>query len=68
MEYAIGTQYIKTHGKVKQLCTVVDVWKTYDSKGELVKLRYVTSHEFCGQLVNDYNVVPVTIAKGLVSP
>ena len=45
-----------TRGKAPRLCTVVDVWKTYNDKGEMVRLRYVSTHEFCGQTVTDYDV------------
>ena len=64
-DYPIGTTY-KGHGKTKT-CTVVDILKTYNSKGELVKTRYVASHEFCGQTVTDSDVVAVSIARGLQS-
>ena len=63
-EYEIGTQYIP-QGRNKTLCTVIDILKTYNGKGELVRTRYVATHEFCGQLVSDYDVVAPTIARGL---
>ena len=65
MEYAIGTQYTP-NGKVKRLCTVTDILKTYNSKGELVRTRYVATHDFCGQLVTDYDVVAPTIGRGIL--
>lgn len=64
MEYAIGTQYTP-QGKEKSLCTVIDILKTYNSKGELVRTRYVAIHEFCNQIVTNYDVVAPTIARGL---
>ncbi len=64
-DYAIGTQYLE-HGKHPNLCTVVDVWKTYNSAGELVRTRYVTEHLFCGQVVRNHDVVAVTIARGIM--
>jgi hypothetical protein len=63
-DYAIGTQYLE-HGKHPNVCTVVDVWKTYNSAGELVRTRYVTEHLFCGQKVQNHDVVAVTIARGI---
>ena len=45
--FAIGTKY-KTRGKAPRICTEVDVLRTYNSAGELVKLRYVSQHEFLG--------------------
>ncbi len=65
MEYSIGTQF-KTRGKAPRLCTVTDILKTYNSAGELVKTRYVAQHDFMGQKVNDYDVVAITIAMGLI--
>lgn len=63
--FNIGTQYL-TRGKVKRLCTVVDVHRTYNSKNELVKLRYVSTHQFMGQLMTDNDVVDTTIAMGKI--
>jgi len=63
--FKIGTTF-KTGGKAPHLCTVIDIHKTYDSLGDLVKIRYVATHEFMGQTVTDRDVVDTTIARGLV--
>ncbi len=63
-DYPIGTQFM-SRGKHAKLCTVVDVLKTYNSAGELVRTRYVTEHDFCGQKVRDNDVCAVTIARQL---
>ena len=63
--FQIGQQF-KTRGKHPRLCTVTDIWRTYDAKGELVKLRYVATHEFMGQTMTDYDVVDATIAMGAI--
>ena len=63
MEYPIGTLF-KTRGKYPRLCEVVDIFKAYDSTGELVKTRYVATHEIMGQIVTDYDVVKTTIDMG----
>ena len=63
--YTIGTQYL-SHGKHPLLCTVTDILTTYNSKGEQVRLRYETSHEFCGQTVTETDVNAVTIARGIM--
>jgi hypothetical protein len=65
MDYEIGTKY-KTRGKAPRLCEVVDILKTYNSKGELVKTRYVATHLFLGQIVTDYDVSKTTIAMGIL--
>jgi hypothetical protein len=62
--FPIGTQYM-TRGKHPLLCTVTDQLTTTNSKGEIVAKRYVTTHEFCGQLVTEVNVLDTTIARGL---
>lgn len=67
MEIKIGMKYIPRGRKNKHVCTVVDIWKTYNNKGELVKTRYVSEHEFCGQIVTDCDVVQPTIAMGLIN-
>lgn len=64
--FSIGTKY-QSRGKVKRICTVVDVLKTYNSKDELVSIRYVSSHDFMGQQVLDRDVVDATIAMGLIN-
>lgn len=62
-KYTIGQQF-KTRGKHPRLCTVIDILKTYNSKGELVSIRYVSTHDFMGQLVTDRDVPEVTITMG----
>jgi hypothetical protein len=62
MTPVIGTTYLDRN---KRLCTVVDVWQTYNAAGELVQTRYVCSHEFCGQTVTEHDVLAITIQKGM---
>jgi hypothetical protein len=64
--FQIGQQF-KTRGKHPCLCTIVDILKTYNSKGEQVRLRYVATHEFMGQAITDHDVVDSTIAMGFVA-
>lgn len=65
MNIEIGTKFM-TGGKFPKKCTVIDIYKTYNSKNELVKTRYVAIHEFLGQTVTDYDVVQPTIGRGLI--
>jgi len=60
---SIGTQYTNRKG---QLCTVADVWTTFNSKGELVQTRYVVTHQFMGQIVAERDVMEITIRKAMV--
>lgn len=66
LEYPIGTKF-KSPGKHSRICTVVDILKTYNSKGELIQIRYVAEHEFLGQKVTDRDVLAVRIARGLIN-
>lgn len=61
--FPIGQQF-KTQGRNPRLCTVTDVLRTYNSAGEMVRLRYVATHEFMGQTLRDSDVVETTIARG----
>lgn len=63
--YAIGTKF-KTRHKHPRLCTVIDIHTTYNVAGQLVKVRYVATYEFCGQTITDSDVVAATIAMGLI--
>ena len=51
-QYKIGTKYRPVR-KHTYDCVVTDVLTTTNSKGEIVKIRYVAEHEFCGQVVTD---------------
>ena len=62
--YPVGTKYTPKR-KHSQECTIVDIHKTYNLAGELVKLRYVATHEFCGQTVMDTDVISTTIARAI---
>lgn len=58
----IGMKFL-TGGKHKRLCTVIDIFKKYNSKNELIKTSYLEQHEFCGQILTS-EVCCVTIQKG----
>jgi len=66
MKDLIGKQYL-TRGKHPQLCTVVDVHTTFNQKGEIVKVRYVSEHVFLNQKVIDKDVVKTTILMNEVT-
>ena len=63
--FPVGTKFLSS-GKRKDVCTVVDILKTYNNAGELVSIRYVATHPFMGQDVYDYDVVDTTIAMRLL--
>jgi hypothetical protein len=59
-KFKVGDKFV-TRGKVKKLCTITDILKTYNSKNELVEIRYVAVHYFMGQAITDCNVPEITI-------
>lgn len=61
--YSIGHVY-KTRGKSPRICSIVDIHRTFNAAGELVKLRYVATHTFMGQLIVDADVCETTVAMG----
>lgn len=65
MEYPIGTKF-KSSGKFPRECTVIDVLKTFNSKNELVKVRYVATNQMVGQVVKNNDVCATEIARGLI--
>lgn len=64
MKYPIGTQYLPM-GKNAKVCTITECFKTYDSKGNLVKTSYQSTHDFLGQAVRNHDVCETTIARGI---
>jgi hypothetical protein len=62
-KYSIG-QTFTCGGKVKRVCTIIDIYKTFNSAGDLVKIAYVAEHQFLGQAIRDHDVCEVTIARG----
>ena len=52
-------------GKAANLCTITDVHTTRNLTGEVVKTRYVATHQFLGQTVTDTDIVAVTVARGI---
>ena len=65
MKYPLGTQF-KTRGKAPRICTVTDYLVTTNLRGDIVKTRYVATHQFLGQTVTDRDIPETTIAMGLI--
>lgn len=49
--YEIGTIFLTIGKKRKDVKTVVDIFKTYNSKNELISIEYISEYEFCGQKI-----------------
>ena len=67
MKYPIGTTYTPRRRNT-YTATIVDYHVTRNLAGEIVWARYVSQHEFCGQLVIDRDVNETTIARGNPQP
>ncbi len=65
MEYKIGLRFKRANRKADKFETIIDILKTTNNAGELVKIRYVASHELMGQVINDYDVTQATTARAL---
>ena len=63
--FEIGLQFVRYSRKNKAIETIVDILTTTNSKGEVVKIRYITAHDFLGQSVLDIDVNDTTIARSL---
>jgi hypothetical protein len=59
---AIGTKYKNRKG---QTCTVTDIHTTTNTAGEVVRVRYVAAHEFCGQNITERDIPETTILRAL---
>lgn len=62
-KFPIGTIYTTRHKHPRQ-CRVIDVHRTTNHAGELVKVRYVSMHMVMDQEVIEYDVLETTIAMG----
>ncbi len=61
--FRIGQKF-KRQRKHAKIETIVDIFTTTSKQtGEIVKIRYVASHDFLGQQVLDYSVLDTTIAR-----
>ena len=67
MDIAIGTKFHKVgRMDIDRVYTVIDIHKTYNTKGEMVKTRYVAESEFCGQTVIENDILKTTILRGKI--
>ena len=60
-----GTTY-NSSGKNSKVCTVINVLTTHNLAGDLVAIRYVTTHDFMGQKIISNSVLQTTIAMRLI--
>lgn len=62
----IGTTFIRKNTSRKDIETVIDIYTTYNSKNQIVKVVYVCEHDYLGTKVRDYEVPSSTIIRGLI--
>ena len=60
----IGTKFIRIGRKENNVCTVVDIYKTYNSKNELVKTAYLCEWKLLDNTIRD-EFCKTTILRGL---
>ncbi len=65
-EIKIGQRF-KAPGKHPRICTVTDIYKTYNAAGELIKITYIATHDFAGQTITDRDIPGATIIRGLIA-
>ena len=63
--FPIGQKFIDRRRLSAREHTVVDVLRTFNSKDELVSLRYVTTFKLLGQDVTCNDILDITIARCL---
>lgn len=67
VRFRVGQRFVTRH-KNPRTCTITDILRTYNSKGDLVKVRYVAEHVGPnGQTVTDHDVPDTTVAMGLIT-
>ena len=61
-DITIGLKY-QARNTRKDICTLIDIYKTYNNAGELVETRYLCEHDFLGQKVkHTENLVTIQMA------
>ncbi len=63
-KYEVGQQYLPK-GKGCTLRTIIDIHTTYNLASEVVRLRYVSTHDFLGQKVIELDVCETTVSIGI---
>lgn len=66
-KFGIGTTFVPRGGRHQRPeHTVIDIHTTFDHKGEVVGVNYVSEHYLMGQRIRTTAVIETTIAMGLV--
>lgn len=62
----IGDKFM-SQGKYPRECTVVDIYITTNSAGEIVKTEFKAVHEFMGQQLSELVVAPTVLLRKIKS-
>ena len=63
----IGVKFNRRiNARLTRLNTVVDVRVTFNSKAEIVDVKFVSVEDFCGQKVYNYEVPLTTIKRNII--
>lgn len=66
MIYEIGTKFIRSGLKRKDVETIIDIYATYSTASkELIKIEYLATHDFLGQSIKSI-VCESTIARSTI--
>lgn len=59
---SIGDKFM-SHGKHPRECTVVDIYTTTNTAGEVVKVQFKAVHQFMGQELSELVVAPTVLLR-----
>ena len=64
VKFMLGTHFIPRSDKAHCIYTVIDVWRTFNWQGDLVRIEYVAEHSLAGQRIESREC-ETTIAMGI---
>jgi len=64
IKFMLGTHFIPRSDKAHCIYTVIDVWRTFNWRGDIVRIEYVAEHSLAGQRIESHEC-ETTIAMGI---
>lgn len=64
VKFILGTHFIPRSDKAHCVYTVIDVWRTFNWQGDLVRIEYIAEHSLAGQRIESHEC-ETTIAMGI---
>lgn len=62
--FPIGLQFVPYSDKQKRMHSILNIHTTRNEAGNVVKIEYLVSHDFCGQQITEL-MVDTKIARSL---